>query len=89
MGNFNKVNFELHSVIISEGDYECVYIKNRDQCFFFEDGYVEVKKRFEIDMSHGPNAIVYLIYTGVNLKSEYSFTGGQGNLLDMDDKKPY
>ena len=30
MGNFNKVQYELQSVIIYEGDYECVYIKNRD-----------------------------------------------------------
>ncbi|CAD8138462.1 unnamed protein product [Paramecium pentaurelia] len=89
MGSFNKIEYNLHAVIIYDGDYECVYIKNNEQCFFFEDGFAEVRKKFEIEIHYSPETIVYLVYQDKNLKSDYSFTGGQGNLLDMDDRKPY
>ncbi|CAD8046901.1 unnamed protein product [Paramecium sonneborni] len=89
MGSFNKIEYNLHAVIIYDGDYECVYIKNNEQCFFFEDGFAEIRKEFEIEIQYSPENLVYLIYQDKNLKSDYSFTGGQGNLLDMDDRKPY
>lgn len=30
MGSFNKIEYNLHAVIIYDGDYECVYIKNNE-----------------------------------------------------------
>ncbi|CAD8145956.1 unnamed protein product [Paramecium pentaurelia] len=89
MGNFNKIEYHLHAVIIYDGEYECVYINNNEQLIFFEDGFVEIRKKFEIEMHYSPETLVYLVYKDKNLQSEYSFTGGQGNLLDMDDRKPY
>lgn len=50
MGSFNKIEYNLYAVIIYDGDYECVFVKNLDHSFFFEDGYAEVRKGFDIEM---------------------------------------
>jgi len=44
MVDFNKLKYNLHSIIILDGDYECVYVKNKELWYFFEDGHAEVKK---------------------------------------------
>lgn len=88
MVGFNKFPYNLHAVIIIDGDYECTYVRNRDHWYFFEDGHSEIKKTIDFDVASWASATYFMIYTSANLISNYSYQI-ESNLLDVDERKPY